>query len=78
MLVQFLIVVYFFFPETRGYKLEDISELFENKGIFLGRAKIQGNTNEAARQAAEEKGMKDADVELVEDVVLRTKTEPNS
>ncbi|KAJ5378246.1 uncharacterized protein N7496_005655 [Penicillium cataractarum] len=78
MLVQFLIVVYFFFPETRGYKLEDISELFENKGIFLGRAKIQGNLNEAARQAAEEKVMKEADVELVEDVVLRTKTEPNS
>ncbi|KAL3455964.1 general substrate transporter [Aspergillus heterothallicus] len=34
MLLQFLVIVYLFFPETKGYTLEQVSELFE-AGKFL-------------------------------------------
>jgi hypothetical protein len=33
LLAQFLVVAYFFFPETRGHSLEQIADIFEHKGI---------------------------------------------
>jgi H+/Cl- antiporter ClcA len=36
LLGQFLVVAYFFFPETRGHSLEQISDIFERKGT-IGR-----------------------------------------
>lgn len=71
LLVQFLIVVYLFFPETRGYKLEDIAYLFESKRIFLGHAKVGPRLNENGPPVIDGTPLKEPDVELVEDVSLR-------
>ena len=64
MLVQFLAAVYFFFPETRGYPLESISELFEDTRLFLGKAKVRPESD----VAIEEKATFKAEVEMVENV----------
>ncbi|KAJ5354257.1 hypothetical protein N7541_006821 [Penicillium brevicompactum] len=71
LLVQFLIIVYFFFPETRGYALEDIAELFEERILFLGRQKLRPGSG-AAGQELEEKGIAKVEVEFVEDILQKT------
>lgn len=38
LLAQFLVVVYFFFPETKGHSLEQIADIFEGN-IMTGRVK---------------------------------------
>jgi hypothetical protein len=40
------IVVYFFFPETRGLSLEEISVMFEGADAAVGHAALRKNDTE--------------------------------
>ncbi|KAJ5683466.1 hypothetical protein N7462_006631 [Penicillium macrosclerotiorum] len=72
MLLQFLIIVYLFFPETRGYALESISGLFEDSRLFLGRIKIRPD-HDMIKQAAEKSQIDKSEVEFVENVATKTR-----
>lgn len=71
LLAQFLVVVYLFFPETRGYGLEQISDLFESDKFFLGKVKLQHESFDRREDIKIGEGLKDAEVEQIETVVTR-------
>lgn len=68
LLAQFLVVAYLFFPETRGHSLEQISDLFESKGM-IGRNKPRvtvledGKADEAGASGVSEKHVENVHIE---------------
>jgi hypothetical protein len=72
MLAQFWLVVFFFFPETRGYGLEQISDLFESDKVLLGKARINQIGNERDSDVQTEKEGLGVQIEQVETVAPET------
>jgi hypothetical protein len=64
LLAQFLVVAYFFFPETRGHSLEQISYLFESKTI-TGRSSARMTTLEDGKADEADKVISEKHVENV-------------
>lgn len=58
LLAQFLVVAYFFFPETRGHSLEQIADIFEHKGISgRGTARSMSTLENGKIEEAQETGL---------------------
>lgn len=73
MIAQFVVVVYFFFPETRGYGLEQISGLFEGDSLFIGKTVVQHSDDSIETLEKAQAELKDDRVEQIESVVAMNK-----
>lgn len=70
MIAQFVVVVYLFFPETRGYGLEQISGLFESDSLFLGKARVHHLDDNIETLEKIQEELKDDGIEQIESVAI--------
>ncbi|KAL3496582.1 general substrate transporter [Aspergillus germanicus] len=77
-LLQFFVVVYLFFPETKGYTLEQVSDLFESGKFFTGHIRLERSDGDTEDDKDKHQGLQVAEAVKSDEKIGNAKDIPEA